>query len=64
MAQPQMRRQLVRLEVEFTSVDINNSFVSHSKSRNKFKIPDVAKQNSLSSKHMRNNTYNDEASSG
>ena len=44
MAKPQMTRELVGLEVEFASVDINSSNAIHSKLRNKSQIPDTAKK--------------------
>ena len=43
-----MTRELARLEVYFTSVNIKSSFATYSKSRNKPQILDVATENNLS----------------
>ena len=40
-----MIRELVRLEDDFDSVDINSSYATHSKLRNKSQIPDAAEAN-------------------
>ena len=40
-----MTIELVRLKVDFTSIDINDSYATHSKLRNKSQIPDAAKIN-------------------
>ena len=61
MAHSQMTRVLVKLEADFTSVDINNSYATHSKSNNKSQIPDTAKENNLLPKEAINKTCGDEA---
>ena len=51
-----MTRELVGLEADLTSVDINSSYAIHSKLRNKPQIPDAAKENNLSPTQAGNNT--------
>ena len=43
-----MTREWVGLEVDFTGVDINSSYATHSRLRNKPQIPDSVKENNLS----------------
>ena len=45
MPQPQMIKELVGLEVDLASIDINSSYATHSNSRNKSHIPDASKDN-------------------
>ena len=61
MEQLQMTRELVGLEVDFASVDINSSYTTHSKSRNKSQIPDTAEENNLLPIQASNNTHGDKA---
>ena len=42
-----MTRDIARLEVDFTSVDINNSYATHSKLSNKSQIPFTAEENNF-----------------
>ena len=63
MTQTQMTVELVGLEVDFTSVDINSSYAIHSKLRNKSQIPDAAEENNLPPTQASNITYVDEAAS-
>ena len=58
-----MIRWLVRSEVDFTSVGVNNSYATHSESRNKSQIPDAAKENNLPPTQSSANTHGDEAAS-
>ena len=60
MAQLQMTRELVRLEVDLASVDINNSYATHSKLRNESQISDTAEENNLPPTQTSNNTHGDE----
>ena len=43
-----MTRELVGLEAVLASVDINNSYATYRKSRNKSQIPDAVEENNLS----------------
>ena len=61
MAQLLMTRELAGLEIDLTNVDINSSCATHSQLRNKSQIPDVARENNLTSTPATNNTHNDEA---
>ena len=61
MVEPWKARESARLEVECASVDINDSYATHSKFRNKSKIPDTAKENTLPSTQASNNTNTDDA---
>ena len=56
MAQLWMIRELARLKVDFTSVDINNSYATHSKLSNKSQTPGVAEENNLWPTQASNNT--------
>ena len=51
----------MRLKVDFTSVDINNSYTTCSKSRNKSQMPDTAEENNLLPIQASNNTQSYEA---
>ena len=61
MAQPQITRELARLEVDFASVDINNSYATHSKSRNQPQIHDAVKESNLPPTQASYNIHVDEA---
>ena len=58
-----MTRELARLEVDLTSVDINCGYATHSKLRNKSQIPDAGKKkkNNLLSTQTSNKTHGDGA---
>ena len=60
MAQSQMKRELGGLEVDLASVDINSSYATHSKLRNKSEIPDAAEDNNLPPTQACNDTHIDE----
>ena len=61
MAWSQMIRELVGLEVDLASVDINSGYATCSKLRNKSQTPDTAKENNLSLTPASNNMHDDEA---
>ena len=56
-----MTREVEGLEVDFTSVDINNSYTTCHKSRNKSQIPDTAEENNLPPTQASKNTHGDDA---
>ena len=56
-----MTIELGRLQVDFTSVDINNNYTTYSKLRNKSRMPDADEQNNLPPTEDSNNTHSDEA---
>ena len=53
-----MTRELVGLEVDLASVDINSGYATHGKLRKKPQIPDTAKENNLPFTQASNNTHN------
>ena len=59
MPQLWIARELVRLEFNFTNVDINHTYAIHSKSTNKSQLSDAAKENNLSPSQASNNTHSD-----
>ena len=61
MAQPWMTRELAGLEVDFTHANIDNSYNTCNKLRNKSKIPDAAKENNLAPIQASNNAHDGEA---
>ena len=56
-----MTRELVGLEVDFISVDINSSYAIHNMFRNKSQITGAAEEHSLSPTQASNNTHDNEA---
>ena len=55
-----MTRELVGLEIDFSSVDVNNSYVICIKLRNKSKIPDADREKNLPPTQASNKTHYDE----